>query len=247
MCFTALSRERGGRPGDNLVRQVRQVAAHQPVHLDHGRRLASLGDLVGAAQHVPGALRRGDHYHRGEQPFGPEHETGDGGPRAQPCPPRRRSPTPSAATANANAPPAAGPRSPQPNVTWCDWSAKDWPTTTSPPGFSSHRAPCNPTSPTSTPNSASPRACSSPKRQPATPDKKYVQRPLSTRAARPPRERSGSRHRVSARVFEFCSGLVDLVVCISHHGGGGHQRLRISKRRSTPSIRRRSASAPVNG
>ncbi len=31
------------------------------------------------------------------------------GPRARPCPPRRRSPTPSAAAANANAPPAAGP------------------------------------------------------------------------------------------------------------------------------------------
>jgi hypothetical protein len=32
------------------------------------------------------------------------------------------------------------------------WSAKDWPTTTSPQGFSCHRAPCKPTSPTSTPN-----------------------------------------------------------------------------------------------
>ena len=30
------------------------------------------------------------------------------------------------------------------------WSAKDWPTTTSPQGFSSHPAPCKPTSPTST-------------------------------------------------------------------------------------------------
>ena len=50
------------------------------------------------------------------------------------------------------------------------WSAKDWPTTTSPRGFSSHRAPCKPTSPTSTPNSASPPACSSSKKQPATPD-----------------------------------------------------------------------------
>ena len=30
------------------------------------------------------------------------------------------------------------------------------------------------------------------------------------------------RRRVSARVFEFCSGLVDLVVCVGCHGGGGH-------------------------
>ena len=35
---------------------------------------------------------------------------------------------------------------------------------TSPPGFSSHRAPCKPTSPTSTPNSASPLACISRKK-----------------------------------------------------------------------------------
>jgi hypothetical protein len=75
-----------------------------------------------------------------------------------------------AAAANANDPPAAGPRSPPPNVTWCDWSAKDWPTTTSPHGSSSHRAPCKPTSPTSTPNSDSPPAYSSPKKQPATPN-----------------------------------------------------------------------------
>jgi hypothetical protein len=34
---------------------------------------------------------------------------------------------------------------------------------------------------------------------------------------------SGSRRRVSARVFEFCSGLVDLVVCVRHHLGGGHR------------------------
>jgi hypothetical protein len=27
----------------------------------------------------------------------------------------------------------------------------------------------------------------------------------------------------SAGVFEFCSGLVDLVVCVHHHGGGGHR------------------------
>ena len=29
--------------------------------------------------------------------------------------------------------------------------------------------------------------------------------------------------RNSTRVFEFCSGLVDLVVCVGHHGGGGHR------------------------
>jgi len=63
--------------------------------------------------------------------------------------------------ANANAPPAGGPRSPLPSATSYDWSAKGSPTTTSPPGFSSHRAPCKPTSPTSTPNSDSPPACNS--------------------------------------------------------------------------------------
>jgi len=61
-----------------LMRQVQQVAAHQPAHLDRGRHPASVGDLVGAAQHVPGALRRGDQDRRREKPFGPEHETGDG-------------------------------------------------------------------------------------------------------------------------------------------------------------------------
>jgi hypothetical protein len=25
------------------------------------------------------------------------------------------------------------------------------------------------------------------------------------------------------RVVQFCSGLVDLVVCVSRHGGGGHR------------------------
>jgi hypothetical protein len=44
-----------------------------------------------------------------------------------------------------------------PNATWCDWSAKGWPTTTSAQGFSPHHGPCKPTSLTSTPNSASPR------------------------------------------------------------------------------------------
>jgi hypothetical protein len=51
-------------------------------------------------------------------------------------------------------------------------SAKDWPTTTLPQGFSSHPAPCRPTSPTSTPNSGSHRACNSPKKQHATPERR---------------------------------------------------------------------------
>jgi hypothetical protein len=37
---------------------------------------------------------------------------------------------------------------------WCAWSAKGLVIRTSRPGFSFHRAPCRPTSPTSTPNSA---------------------------------------------------------------------------------------------
>jgi hypothetical protein len=41
---------------------------------------------------------------------------------------------------------------------------KAWATRKSPRGCSSHRAPCRPTSRTSTPNWDSPRACSSPKR-----------------------------------------------------------------------------------
>ena len=76
------------------------------------------------------------------------------GPKAQPCPPRKLSPTRSAAVDNAKGPPVAGPHSPPPSVTSSVSSAKDWPTTTSPQGFSSHPAPCKPTSPTSTPSSA---------------------------------------------------------------------------------------------
>ena len=57
------------------------------------------------------------------------------------------------------------------------------------------------------------------------PDRKqYVRWPPSTRAGGPPRERSSSRRRVSTRVFEFCSGLVDLVVGVGHHRGDGHLR-----------------------
>jgi hypothetical protein len=92
------------------------------------------------------------------------------GPRAQPCPPRRRSPTHNAVLANANGQPTAGHRSPRPSATWCDWSPKDSRTTTSPQGFSSHRAPCKLTSPMSTTNSASPPAYNSRKKQRATPD-----------------------------------------------------------------------------
>ena len=47
--------------------------------------------------------------------------------------------------------------------------------------------------------------------------------PRSTRVRGPPRERGGSPGCVSARVFEFCSGLVDLVVCVGRHFGGGHR------------------------
>ena len=76
------------------------------------------------------------------------------GPRARPCRRRRRSPTHSAAAANANDPPAAGPHLRRPSATSYVWSARGWPTTTSPQGFSSHPAPCKPISPTSTPSSA---------------------------------------------------------------------------------------------
>ena len=76
------------------------------------------------------------------------------GPRAPPYLPRRRSPTRSAVGVNANDPPAAGPHSPRPSLTWYDWSAKGWPTTTSRRGCSSHPAPYKRTSPTSTPSSA---------------------------------------------------------------------------------------------
>jgi class 3 adenylate cyclase len=92
------------------------------------------------------------------------------GPRALRYRAKRRLPTPSAAAADANDPPAAGPRSPPPNATSCDWSARGSAITTSPQGFSSHRVPCNPTSPTSTPSWASHLACSWPRKRPATPD-----------------------------------------------------------------------------
>ena len=31
-------------------------------------------------------------------------------------------------------------------------------------------------------------------------------------------------------MFEFCSGLVDLVVCVGYHGGGGHRLALAGKR-----------------
>jgi hypothetical protein len=71
---------------------------------------------------------------------------------------------------NANAPAVAGRPSRPPSATSYGWSAKGSPTTTSPRGFSSHHAPCKPTSPTSTPNSDSPRACNSRRKQPGTAD-----------------------------------------------------------------------------
>ena len=58
------------------------------------------------------------------------------GPRAPRCPSKKRSPTPNAAAANANARPAGGPRSPPPSAMSCDSSAKGWRTRTSPRGFS---------------------------------------------------------------------------------------------------------------
>jgi hypothetical protein len=57
-----------------------------------------------------------------------------------------------------------------PSTTWYDSSARGSPTKTSQQGFSSQHAPCKPTSPTSTPNSASPPVRNSPEKQPATPD-----------------------------------------------------------------------------
>ena len=76
------------------------------------------------------------------------------GLRAPPCRSRRRSLMRSAVAVNANARQPAGVRSLPPSVTWCGWSVRDWATRTLPPGFSSHRGRCNPTSRTSSPNSA---------------------------------------------------------------------------------------------
>jgi hypothetical protein len=92
-------------------------------------------------------------------------------------------PVPSAAAANANDPLVGGRRSPPPSATWCGWSARDSAIRTSPHGFSSPRAPCKPTSPTSTPNSGSAPAYSSPKKQPATPERARMPFPLKAHLA----------------------------------------------------------------
>ena len=83
----------------------------------------------------------------------------------------RRLPRRSVAAVNANDPPAAGRRSPPPSATSSDSSARASAIRTSPQGFSSHRAQCTPTSPTSTPSSGSLRECSSHKKQRATPER----------------------------------------------------------------------------
>ena len=44
-----------------------------------------------------------------------------------------------------------------------------------------------------------------------------------TFAPLPPRRPPPLLRGHSAGVFEFCSGLVDLVVCVRRHGGGGHR------------------------
>jgi hypothetical protein len=82
-----------------------------------------------------------------------------------------------AVEANANDLRAAGNRGPPPSVTSSDSSAKASPTTTLPQGFSSHRGPCKPTLPTSTPNSASPPACNLFKKLPATADRRQRRGP----------------------------------------------------------------------
>ncbi len=56
------------------------------------------------------------------------------------------------------------------SLTWYDWSATGWPTTTSPQGCSSRRVPCRPTSPTSTPNWAWVPASNSSRKRHATTD-----------------------------------------------------------------------------
>jgi class 3 adenylate cyclase len=56
-------------------------------------------------------------------------------------------------------------------------------------GFSSHRARCRPTSPTSTPNSAWPPGCNSPRNPPGTPEK--ASRSWSSPLVRRPRVNTG--------------------------------------------------------
>ena len=78
------------------------------------------------------------------------------GPKVPPCPPRRRSPTHSAAAANASAPRSGwGSLTPMENDVVASGRGKDWATRTSVRGSSSHRAPCRPISRMSTPSWAS--------------------------------------------------------------------------------------------
>ena len=46
------------------------------------------------------------------------------------------------------------------------------------------------------------------------------------------------------RVVQFCSGLVDLVVCIGHHGGGGH-RFTLATVTESRTLARLSATRPA--
>ena len=92
-------------------------------------------------------------------------------PRAPNCPPRRRSPTYNAVAANANARHSGWVSLTPTERDVVRLVSKGLATKTSPPGFSSHRALCKPTSPTSTPNSAAPPASSSPKKRLATPER----------------------------------------------------------------------------
>ena len=97
-----------------------------------------------------------------------DDDSGAAGPRVRRCPPRTSSPTPNAVAANASGRPMAGRRSLRPSARSSHCSAKDSPTKTSRRGSSSHHVRFRPTSPTSTPNSASPPAYASRRKQPAT-------------------------------------------------------------------------------
>ena len=60
----------------SLVRKIEQVATHQRAQLDHGADPTAVGDLVGAAQQITGALRRGDDDDVRYQPLGCERQPG---------------------------------------------------------------------------------------------------------------------------------------------------------------------------
>ncbi len=61
-----------------LMRQIQQVAAHQPAQFDHVDGGAAIGDRIAATQDIPGALRGGDQQHRGDQPPGAQYHSADG-------------------------------------------------------------------------------------------------------------------------------------------------------------------------